>query len=84
MSSVLFKIILPTNYSFTNYIFYRYLQDLALNNQQILTWHKIQPTNQSIYLFIYLILSVSLLSHTLPPSFPQLNIHYGLLISVSM
>ena len=43
MSSGLFKM-LPTNYSFTNHIYLiTYKWDLALNNLQVLVYHKSQP-----------------------------------------
>ena len=48
MSSGLFNM-LPTNYSFTNYIYiYIYKQDLALKNLQGLICHKTQPTTLSV------------------------------------
>ena len=50
MSSALLKKFSPTNYLFTNHIYFidMYKQDLASNNLQELICHKTQPTNTEV------------------------------------
>ena len=66
-ASACFKMF-PTNYPFTNHIsrIYTYKQDLALNNQQGLICHKIQPTNHYFDIHYWLTISLKRVARKVP------------------